>query len=68
MVNCFFYPYIDWLVDGLFDSSSILVYNKASLYNETWVKKAHLHAKIGSLQGRPLDKFGRDKSREINVK
>ena len=31
-------------------------------------KRTHLHAKIDSLQGRPLDKFGRDKSREINVK
>ena len=54
---------MDWLINN-----SVLVYKKASLYNETWVKKAHLRAKSRSLQGRPLDKFGRYKSREINVK
>ena len=48
---------IDWLFECLF--YSILVNNKLSLYNEIWVKKAHLHAISGSLQGRPLDRFGR---------
>ena len=32
----------------------MLVNNKLSLYNETWVKKVNLHAKSGSLQGRPV--------------
>ena len=32
-----------------------------SLYNETWVKKAHLHTQSDSFQGRPLDKSERDK-------
>ena len=54
------YWLIDWFV-YLFYSIPILVYNKDSLYNEIWVKQSHLHAKSSSLQGWPLDKFGRGK-------
>ena len=39
-----------------FTKISILVYNMISLYNEIWVKKAHLNAKSGSLQGCHSDK------------
>ena len=46
-----------WLNDYLFYSISILVYNKVSLYDEIWVKKAHLDAKSGSLQGWPFEIF-----------
>ena len=49
------------MFDCLFYSNSILVHNKVSLYKEMWVKKTHLHAKSGSLQGCPLEKFGSDK-------
>ena len=56
------------MIDCLFYSISILVYNKVSLYNEIWAKKADLHAESGSLQGCPSDKFARDKSREIDIK
>ena len=55
------------LIDCLFHSISILVNNRASLYNKTWVKKAHSNVKISSLEGCPLD-FGSDKSRDISVK
>ena len=53
-----------WLIELLFDSISyisILVYNKVSLYNDIGIKKAHLHAKSGSLQGCPETKYERDK-------
>ena len=40
---------MDWLINN-----SVLVYKKASLYNETWVKKAHEHAKIGNFSSSPF--------------